>query len=104
MYAQLDTRASGEVSRVAFSIPHIGSWPVAWIAILSILWVLLVLTERRNPVLSARECHLFRAFIFKTKMWKVFLDIPVTEAEKKKKARIKNIEYHRCHFSNKGVS
>lgn len=102
MYAQLDTRANGEDSRVAFSIPHIGSWPVAWIAILSILWVLLVLTERCNPVLSAREWHLLRTFIFNTKMWKVFLDIPVTEAEKK--MRIKNIEYHRCRFSNKGVS
>lgn len=46
MYAQLHTHTSGEVSWVAFSIPHIGSLPLA---LISLLWVLPVLTECCNP-------------------------------------------------------
>lgn len=58
MYAQLDTHTSREVSRFAFSIPHIGS-----LALITILWVLPVLTECCNPVLGACEWQLLRFYL-----------------------------------------
>lgn len=100
MYAQLDTQTSGEVSRATFSIPHIGSSPLT---LISLLWVLPVLTERCNPVVGACEWQLLRIYL----QDKNVESLLVYFRNWSRKKRIKKIEHHRCcscRFSNKGVS